>query len=245
MVQRHWQPGNRPPSLKGYFRELQVIVSLLLFSLIVSSVIASWYVDLRIKPVVQRWAQQRGVNIATRAINDAIQDVMVTGVDSADLVHFQKDQAGRIVGVSFEWGKINNIVSSLTNRIQDAINTSVNEEIPVPLGQLSGVAVLAGLGPRIPVRIIPIGAVNTSPKIEFLEKGINQTFYRIYLDVRTKVQIVVPLVKSDVEVRSAVPIVEQWIVGDVPQVYLNWSSDLRELEKLQNGMPLEGQGNLR
>ncbi|MGI6566924.1 MAG: sporulation protein YunB [Limnochordia bacterium] len=243
-MQSRWQPGNRPPSLKGYFRELQVIISLLLFSLIVSSVIASWYIDLRIKPVVQRWAEQRGVNIATRAINSAIQAVMVTGVDSSELAHFHKDQAGRIVGVSFEWGKINSIVSSLTTRIQSAINTAVNEEVPVPLGQLTGAAFLAGLGPRIPVRIIPVGAVSTTPKIEFMEKGINQTFYRIYLDVRTNVRIVVPLVRSDVEVISAVPIVEQWIVGEVPQVYVNWSLDLRELEKLQEGLMLEGQGNL-
>ncbi|NLY51370.1 MAG: sporulation protein YunB [Firmicutes bacterium] len=244
-MHRRWQPGNRPPSLKGYFRELQVIVSLLLFFLIVSTVIAFWYVDFRVKPVVQRWAQQRGVNIATRAINNAIQAIMVTGIDSADLVHFQKDQVGRIVGVSFEWGKINNIVSNLTNRIQSAINTTVNEEIPVPIGQLTGVAFLAGLGPKIPVRIIPVGAVDTTPKIEFLEKGINQTFYRIYLDVRTSVRIVVPLVKSDVEVRSSIPIVEQWIVGEVPQVYLNWSSDLRELERLQESIFLEGHGSVQ
>ena len=115
----------------------------------------------------------------------------------------------------------------------------------MPIGQLTGVAFLAGLGPKIPVRIIPVGAVDTTPKIEFLEKGINQTFYRIYLDVRTSVRIVVPLVKSDVEVRSSIPIVEQWIVGEVPQVYLNWSSDLRELERLQECIFLEGHGSVK
>jgi sporulation protein YunB len=239
MVQKRWYPGSRPPGRKGYWHELQVIVSLLLFFLVVSSVIASWYVDLRIRPVVRRWAEQRGVNIATRAINNAIQTIMVTGIDSSSLVKFQKDQAGRIVGVSFEWGKINGIVSNLTNRIQSAINTTANEEIPVPLGQLTGIEVLAGLGPRIPVKIIPVGAVDTIPRIEFLEKGINQTFYRIYLDVKTTVRIVVPLVEKDIRVSSAVPIVEQWIVGDVPQVYLNWKPDLRELEKSEKSLTSE------
>lgn len=244
-MQGRWRPGNRPPDLRGYFREVQVIVSLLVFFLTVSSVVAFWYVDLRVKPVVQRWAEQRGVNIATRAINNAIQAIMVTGIDSAELVHFQKDQGGRIVGVGFEWGKINNIVSNLTNRIQSAINTTANEEIPVPLGQLTGVAFLSGLGPRIPVRIIPVGAVSTTPKIEFMEKGINQTFYRIYLDVKTTVRIVVPMVRSDVQITSSIPIVEQWIVGEVPQVYLNWNADLRELERLQNSILFEGQGALQ
>ncbi|NMB44996.1 MAG: sporulation protein YunB [Firmicutes bacterium] len=232
-MRKRWRPGNQPLGHRGYWHELQVIISLLLFFLIVSSVVASWYVDLRIRPVVRRWAEQRGVNIATRAINNAIQTIMVTGIDSSQLVQFQNDQAGRIVGVSFEWGKINGIVSNLTNRIQSAINTTANEEIPVPLGQLTGIEVLAGLGPRIPVKIIPVGAVDTIPRIEFLEKGINQTFYRIYLDVRTTVRIVVPLVEKDIQVSSAVPIVEQWIVGDVPQVYLNWKPDLRELEQSQ------------
>ena len=231
MVRNRWRPGLKHPVQKGYWQELKVILSLLLFFLIVSSVIASWYIDLRIRPVVQRWAEQRGVNIATRAINNAIQSIMVAGIDSSQLVYFQNDVSGRIVGVSFEWGKINGIVSNLTNRIQSAINTTANEEIPVPLGQLTGIDVLAGYGPPIPVKIIPVGAVDTIPRIEFLEKGINQTFYRIYLDVRTTVRIVVPLVEKDIQVSSAVPIVEQWIVGDVPQVYLNWKPDLRELEK--------------
>ncbi|NLK08729.1 MAG: sporulation protein YunB [Firmicutes bacterium] len=212
-----------------------MIISLLLFFLLVSTVIASWYVDLRVRPVVERWAEQRGINIATRAINNAIQSIMVTGIDSTQLIHFQKDMAGRIVGISFEWGKINGIVSNLTNRIQGAINTAANEEIPVPLGQLTGVEILAGYGPPIPVKIVPVGAVDTIPRIEFLEKGINQTFYRIYLEVNTTVRIVVPLVEKDMQVSSAVPIVEQWIVGDVPQVYLNWKPDLRELEKGMTG----------
>ena len=238
-MQKRWRPKTQSSGQRGYWHELQVIISLLLFFLVVSSVIASWYVDLRIRPVVRRWAEQRGVNIATRAINNAIQTIMVTGIDSSELVHFQNDQTGRIVGVSFEWGRINGIVSNLTNRIQSAINTTANEEIPVPLGQLTGIEVLAGLGPRIPVKIIPVGAVDTIPRIEFLEKGINQTFYRIYLDVRTTVRIVVPLVEKDIQINSAVPIVEQWIVGDVPQVYLNWKPDLRELEKSQETLTNE------
>lgn len=217
----------------GRLHELQVLFSLLLFFLVVSSVIASWFIDLRVRPVVARWAEQRGINIATRSINNAIQSIMANGIDSSQLVYFQKDSSDRIVGIGFEWGKINGLVSEITNRIQTAINTSVNEEIPVPLGQITGIEFLAGFGPKIPVRIIPVGAVNTIPRIEFLEKGINQTFYRIYLDVKTRVRIVVPLVNKEMVVTSAVPIVEQWIVGDVPQVYLNWNPDLRELEKDQ------------
>ena len=212
---------------------VRMFLSLLLFLVVTLSTIGAWYVDLRMRPSIEGWAKQRAVNIATRSINLAVQTIMANNIDSSNLILLQRDISNRIVGISFEWGEINRISSDMTKQIQDALNTIRAEELGIPLGTVTGLEFLAARGPRIPVRIVPVGSVDTSPEMEFREKGINQTLYTMYLNVNVKIQVIVPFMSTTVPVSSKVPVVEQIIVGDVPNVYLNWRPTQRELEQLQ------------
>ncbi|MGQ9512790.1 sporulation protein YunB [Thermodesulfitimonas sp.] len=89
------------------------------------------------------------------------------------------------------------------------------------MGQVLGSQILANYGPRIKVRIVPVGAV----KVEMLEKfeaaGINQTRHRFFLHLDTSVRIVIPLQKKDVRVNTEIPLVENVIVGTVPSTYVS------------------------
>ena len=111
---------------------------------------------------------------------------MANNIDSSNLILLQRDISNRIVGISFEWGEINRISSDMTKQIQDALNTIRAEELGIPLGTVTGLEFLAARGPRIPVRIVPVGSVDTSPEMEFREKGINQTLYTMYLNVNVQ-----------------------------------------------------------
>ena len=85
-----------------------------------------------------------------------------------------------------------------------------------------GSQLLANYGPRIKVSIYPLGTVRTSVFDKFEAAGINQTRHQIYLDIETQVQVVVPLVSSEVTVSTQVPITDTVIVGPVPSFYANF-----------------------
>lgn len=231
--------SNQAVLREGKLTQLRLFLSLFLFFLVTFSTIGVWYADLRMRPSIESWAQQRAVNIATRAINLAVQTIMANNIDSSTLLQIQRDDTNRIVGVSFNWGAINRIVSDMTTQVQNALNIVKNEEMGIPLGTVTGIKFLAARGPRIPVRILPIGSVDATPEIRFTEKGINQTLYTMYLRVNVQVRIVVPFVTTTVPVTSTVPVVEQIIVGDVPHVYLNWRPTTEELEKLSAPIMLQ------
>ena len=80
---------------------------------------------------------------------------------------------------------------------------------------------LAGLGPKIKVKIIPTGTVNIEFKTEFLSSGINQTRHRIYLEIKSKMGIVAPFVSQRVEVINEINIAETVLIGEVPETYYN------------------------
>lgn len=235
----------RPPwSTQVVIREsrlsqFRLFLSIFLFFLVTFSTIGVWYADLRMRPSIESWAQQRAVNIATRAINLAVQTIMANNIDSSTLLQIQRDDTNRIVGISLEWGAINRIVSDMTTQVQNALNVVKNEEMGIPIGTVTGVKFLAARGPRIPVKIIPIGSVDATPEMRFTEKGINQTLYTMYLKVNVQVRIVVPFVTTTVPVTSTVPVVEQIIVGDVPNVYLNWRPTSEDMQRLSAPIMLQ------
>ena len=93
--------------------------------------------------------------------------------------------------------------------------------VHIPLGNLSGVSLLMGRGPAVPVKIIAL----TSSRVEFnnsiVTAGINQTKHQISLHVIVDIDILIPWGTESSQVVSDVLIADTVIVGKVPETYLN------------------------
>ena len=80
---------------------------------------------------------------------------------------------------------------------------------------------LSGRGPGVKIRISSIGSVETDLKSEFLSQGINQTLHRVFLDVKCKVAILTPFEDIEKEITNQVLLIENVIVGNIPDTYYN------------------------
>jgi len=116
---------------------------------------------------------------------------------------------------------LNKITVNLTLAMNEKFQELGNEKVGIPLGALTGSKYLAGFGPKINITIVPAGNVDSEVKTEFVSGGINQTVYRIYLDVKGTVDILTPYNTINREVENKVLLVETVIVGNVPQTYLD------------------------
>ncbi|MGD0622643.1 MAG: sporulation protein YunB [Thermacetogeniaceae bacterium] len=174
-----------------------------------------------LRPTIKTIAEAEARWVATDAVNRAIRD-KIANVDYNQLIMVQKDNQGQIVLMQPNIVRINQLASDITLSIQSALQGLVNEQFSIPVGQVLGSQLLANYGPRVKVSIYPIGTVRTSVFDKFEAAGINQTRHRIYLDIETQVQVVVPLVSSDVTVSTQVPITDTVIVGPVPTFYANF-----------------------
>ena len=77
------------------------------------------------------------------------------------------------------------------------------------------------MGYNIPIKVSTIGNVETELKSEFVEKGINQTLHRVYLQVDTEVNILTPYNTISEEIKNQILIAENVIIGNIPQTYYN------------------------
>ncbi len=91
----------------------------------------------------------------------------------------------------------------------------------MPFGSFTGINLLAGRGPGIKIIISSIGNVETDLKSEFTAQGINQTLHRIYLQVKCQVSILTPFEDITRDITNQVLIMENVIMGTVPDNYYN------------------------
>ena len=91
----------------------------------------------------------------------------------------------------------------------------------MPFGSFTGINLLSGRGPGIKIRISSIGNVETDLRSEFTAQGINQTLHRVYLEVKCEVNILTPFDNIAKQITNQVLLVENVIVGTIPDTYYN------------------------
>ena len=89
----------------------------------------------------------------------------------------------------------------------------------IPLGNITSVRLFSGLGPKIRVKIIPLGSISCGIKSSFTEGGINQTIHRITLDINALIEVLTPFSSNQAEINLSYVIGETVIVGEIPNVY--------------------------
>jgi sporulation protein YunB len=201
-------------------------VGVVVFILVLFSVLTLMIAERRLAPVLRTWAEVRAMSLATRAINVAVEEMMAVSLSSTTMAHFVRDGDGNLRAIQYDMGEVNRVSSQATHKILQTLNNLGEEVFPIPLGQLTGLDFLASWGPGIPVRMIPVGGLTTTPVASFESAGINQTWHRVLLDIQVKMRIAVPLVSEDILVSTQVPILEEVFIGTVPTWYFAGQENL-------------------
>ena len=160
-------------------------------------------------------------DIVTVQINNAIAEIMAEGdYDQDSFVDFQKNAAGEVTAIHSNMAKINLLSTRILDRVVGATENRTLT-VYIPAGNLTGVSLLMGRGPSVPVRIIML----TSSRVELgdsvITAGINQTKHQICLNVIVDVDILIPWGTESTQVVTEVMVADTLVVGKVPDTYLN------------------------
>ncbi len=209
-------------------RMIRIIVLIVLVA-----TIALMMAETQLNQIMLDLAYAQAYSLAVETINQAVWDVMQGGVTYDQLITMEKDAQGHITMLSANTILMNELATKIALMAEAELSLAENQMIGIPLGAALGVKFLAGAGPRINVKIIPVGAVSTQFATEFQSAGINQTRHKISLLIATTVRLVIPTGSQRVDVISTVPIAESIIVGTVPNTFMNIGND----ETLLNLLP--------
>ena len=208
------------PKARMYRKDRRLFVRI---ALIASVPVALFiWMDRNLRPVILSLAETTARVMAVQAMNNAVFEVMQDdGHLYSDLIHVVLDENGRVSMMSANATRMNELATQAALTVQRNLDAIAQGGINIPLGAVFGNRLLAGSGPSIRVRVLPVGAVSTEFVSEFSSAGINQTRHRIFLQMSTTVQMVIPTGAKTASVAAHVPVAESIIVGDVPDSYVD------------------------
>ena len=192
----------------------KILVVLILLVSINISIIKS------ISPVFNKMCEEKAKSEATLICNKQIRKT-IKNYKYSDFVIVHMDKSQNIKMLEANMVSINTVISNIAENIQKEINNKKEENIYISSGNLTEIVLLSGMGPNIPIKIIPIGNVKTELKSEFIEKGVNQTLHRLYLEIYCEINILTPFNTINEKINNQFIIAENIIVGNIPTTYYN------------------------
>ena len=191
-----------------------------LLALCVAAALGLVLVDAKLRPQIREWAESRARYLATPVINEAIgEELEENAAEYADLLRLEKGEDGQVLAVQTDTVGINLMKARIVERIGAKLTEAGPIVIRMPLGNAVGADVFYGRGPRIPIRLLPLGSANADFISVFTNAGINQTKHQILIEASVKLSVLAPGSEVSIQVSSQVAVAETVIVGTVPEGY--------------------------
>ena len=179
----------------------------------------------QLRPLLTSLATTRVSNTVNRIVSEAVTEAIDSGELRYDrLISFEKDAEGRVTAVHSDMAAFNRLQSAILDIILTRVDQVSARELSIPVGTLTGSALLAGRGPRISVRMESVGSSTAWFENDFASAGINQTKHQIVLNIDVVVSILLPGFTTATKVSNAVTVAETIIVGSVPETYTYFST---------------------
>ena len=187
-----------------------VLISLTLFLLI----------DARLRPMIRSTATVQAQSYAAVAAGTDIPTILTntdTGYNS--LVSIKRNADGNIVSIETDAMQINLLKSKINSAVAKNLSGLSAKELGIPIGSLTGFALLNGRGPKISTVISITGSAQTSFYDTFDDAGINQTRHQLFLKTTATMLIVFPGETVTAAYTYTTLVAETIIVGKVPEMY--------------------------
>ena len=198
-----------------------VWLSLLALALLAAALSLLWH----LKPVMTSMAMARVSNMVNRIVSAAVNEAVESGeIDYGNFVIFDKDDTGHITALRSNVAEVNRMQGRIADEILLRLSEVSTSELEIPLGTLTGSALLAGRGPSLYVRMQAVGSANAVFRNQFTAAGIHQTRHQIFLDVDVYMSILLPGMKTSTKVSNEIAVAETVIVGGVPDTYTYFST---------------------
>lgn len=196
-------------------------LTLLVLALLAAAVSLLWH----LKPVMTSMATARVSMLVNRIVSAAVNEAVENGdIDYQNFVIFEKDETGHITALRSNVAEVNRMQGQITDEILHRLSEVATSELKIPLGTLTGSALLAGRGPSLFVRMQAVGSASAAFRNQFTAAGINQTRHQIFLDVDVYMSILLPGMKTSTRVSNEIAVAETVIVGGVPDTYTYFST---------------------
>lgn len=190
-------------------------------------------INKNIEPHLMKVAESKTKQFAAKAINKSISKNIAENLDINQLIIMHT--SGGEISYSFNPKEYNRVIVESTSRVQKylddiesgRIDASGNDHLKysngiiyrIPLGVATKNLLFATAGPEMPVRFEMLGNVTSDLETKVTETGINNTFLEVYVKIKVRMNVIIPLLQKETMVIKKVKVGDLFLQGKVPQYY--------------------------
>ena len=178
-------------------------------------------------------------NIMLDVVNDAISSNDL----SDELLKIDKNSLGKIQSIELNTSNVNKLISLINNNIKNYFKdleqgktNSINLDnnlltnsllksrkegiiFEIPIGVVLKSTFLSNVGPKIPVKLVITGDLESKIKTEIVDYGINNALLKVFINIKISEQILLPLSTKIINVETEIPLITKMIQGEIPSYY--------------------------
>lgn len=220
---------------------LNYIMLLILF-IIITLIFVFKFIGNTLNPKIESYATKQAKRITSLVVSASVTEETLKDFDSNSLFKTTQDSDNF---VDFNSEVINKLLIEVTKNTKKYLSDLENGKIKninlsdtslfttdpkklkkgiiyeVPTGIIFNNALIANIGPKIPVKLDFIGDVEVDVKTDLKDYGINNAIVSISLKIIINEQVIMPYITKQIKVESNVPIAIKIIQGNIPNYYFN------------------------
>ena len=222
-------------------------------ALIIAIFILFKYINNKVGPLLLNYAEIESKKLSSIIVSKAINNEIAKELTIANLFIVTKSEDGEIRTIDFNPVLVNQLLLKATTAVQTNLkyledgdidklelgeNVLINYDpnnlrqgifYKVPIGIVFNNALLANLGPKIPVRFSLIGDIIANVMTNVTNYGINNALIDAKIHLKLNQRVILPIATRDISVEVTVPIALKIVQGVVPEYYFNGFSTNSEL----------------
>jgi sporulation protein YunB len=214
----------------GYIKNHKKILTFLIIMATIIYFILRFLNDV-VNPIIIESSRSKVKAMSQDAVNRAVFEIIKDATIYDSLVNIVRNDVGDIVLITSNAVQINAITREIVENAQKKLENLGQKGVNIPIGTFTGLPILVGQGPPVKIKLIPIGAINCVFNSSFVSAGINQTNHRIYLEVISNINVILPTASKNLTTTTHMLITENIIIGKVPDTYL-FSDEIGDLLNL-------------
>ena len=157
--------------------------------------------------------------VVSKIIIDSINNDVLNSIDTNNLFIVLKNTNNKIESIDINSKYINSILNNSSKLLDNNLNKLEKEKAVFYLPLFNN-SILSNIFPKVPVKINTIGSTLCVIDTKVESYGMNNALFKVSLDIKVDVRILLPFVSDITTIDTSIPIVIKLIEGDIPNYFL-------------------------
>lgn len=174
--------------------------------------------------------------LAVQKTNDVIsmltQKVLSTlNYDASELIIYRYNDENKLIAIEYDTKKLNEILNNALDVVDNSLEAAEKGEVDpilrevllddgivyeVPIGYLTGIALLENYGYRFEITMRLLHFVNGTLEVKSEPYGINNSLISVNLHLNIQAEAITAIANQEISFTEVVPLVVQVVQGDIP-----------------------------